>query len=84
MLIRVKFRNNKYNYIKPGLLDRMIETGRVEAFCRGTAWVVIGKDRIRMNNTPPYEGIERRGKEPYNPFVLVYMALVLSYDRHLD
>ena len=47
MLIRVKYQNDKFDYIKPWALDRLIQTNRIQAFCRKTEWVVIGIDNIR-------------------------------------
>ena len=83
MLIRVKYHNNKFYYIKPWFLDRLIKANSIQAFCRRTGWVVIGVDELRVENNSDYRGPERREKEAFNPSVLLYLCLVLSYQSHL-
>ena len=83
MLIKIKYHNDTFDYIKPWHLDRLIKANWIKAFCRRTGWVVIGMDRIRGGGEDNYQGTERRKKEAFNPFSLVYLYLVLSYQGHL-
>jgi len=83
MLIRVKYHNDKFDYIKPWLLDRLIKANRIQAFCRRPGWVVVGMDKIRGVDAENYQGPERRKREAFNPFALLYLCLVLSYQFHL-
>jgi len=58
MLIRIKYQNDKFDYIKPWALDRLIKANRIQAFCRRAGWVVIGSDKIRGEGNN-YQGPER-------------------------
>jgi len=40
-------------------------------------------DEIRGSDNSDYHGPERRKKEAFNPFALVYLCLVLAYQAHL-
>lgn len=84
MHIRIKYHNDKFDYIKPWFLDRLIKANRIQAFCRKTGWVVMGMDRIRGRDNSDYQGPERRIKEAYHPFALVYLLVVLFYQQHLS
>jgi len=84
MLIRVKYQNNKFDMVKPWLLNRLINVNRIKAFCRRTGWVDISSDKIRSKCDSNYKGPDRRKKEAFNPFALLYLYLVLSYQVSLD
>ena len=81
MLIKIQYHNDKFDYIKPWRLNRLIKANQIKAFCRRTGWVVIGTDRIRGVGRSNYQGPDRRKKETFNPFALVYLYLVLSYQE---
>ena len=83
MLIRVKYQNDRFDYIKPWALDMLIVANRIKASCRKTGWVVVGIDKIRGIDDSNHHGPERRKKEAFNPFALVYLCLVLYYQFHL-
>jgi len=83
MLIRVKYQNDKFDCIKPWALDSFIKANRIKAFCRKTGWTIIGVDKIRGRDNSDHQGPERRKEEAFNPFALVYLYLVLSYQFHL-
>ena len=83
MLIRVKYHNDKFDYIKPWALDRLIKVNRIKAFYRKAGWVVVGVDKIRGGDNSNYRGPKRREMEQFNPFALVYLFLVLSYQFQL-
>lgn len=60
MLIQVSYDDNKYDYIKDFMLDRLIESGTISGFRRSTGWVRIGTDRIRTQKREDYPGVDRR------------------------
>jgi hypothetical protein len=47
MLIQVKYRDTRYDYVKEIILDLFIESNKVVEFKRATGWVRIGADPIR-------------------------------------
>jgi hypothetical protein len=63
MLIRIVYRNGRYDEIKPFLLDRLIESGKVKKFFRSDGWVVVGRDPLRGRDEH-FEGPEKRQKTP--------------------
>jgi len=73
MLIRVKYQNDKFDYIKPWFLDRLIKANRIQAFYRKPGGVVVGMDRMRGSDNSNYQGPERRKKGAFNPVALVYL-----------
>lgn len=64
MLIRVMYKDNKYDYVPDSRLDELIESGKIKQFCRTDGWVTVGEDPIRgMGSVPDrvgYGGPERR------------------------
>ena len=59
MLIRICYKDRKYDMVKPWLLDRLIRTRRLFSFERSTRWVLVGQDNIRGAGGM-YQGPERR------------------------
>jgi hypothetical protein len=49
-----------YDYVKPQLLDRLIESEEIISFYRNSGVVVLGIDAIRAPRETPYAGAERR------------------------
>ena len=49
MLIQVAYPNDRYDYVKGSLLDKLIDERRVLKFHRSTGWVTVGVDPIRNN-----------------------------------
>jgi hypothetical protein len=47
MLIRVKYSDNRYDYVKEDTLNRLIEANNIERFRRSSGWVTIGVDSLR-------------------------------------
>lgn len=82
MLIRVLYYDNKYDMVKPWLLEKLIESNYIQAFYRKTGWTYIGRDKIRGRGGH-YNGPERRHKESFLPYIgaYVYFALVVSIQR---
>ena len=85
MLIRVLYYDNKYDMVKPWVLDKLIELNYIQAFYRKTGWTYIGRDKTRGRGGGNYNGPERRRKENFLPYigVSVYLALVVAIQRRL-
>jgi hypothetical protein len=47
MLIQVVLPDNHHEFVKPGMLDPLIESGKIIKFKRSTGWVMIGSDPVR-------------------------------------
>ena len=60
MLIRVLLNDGYYDYVKPQLLDRLIESNEIIGFYRQSGPVVLGVDRVRSSRHSDYDGPERR------------------------
>ena len=60
MLIRVLLNDGYYDYVKPQLLDRLIESNQIITFFRQSGPAVLGVDRIRSSRRSDYDGPERR------------------------
>lgn len=59
MMIRVVYKNDKYDMVRDVLLDYLIGKRKIKKFLRSAGWTVIGVDKIRgMGGT--YSGPERR------------------------
>lgn len=60
MLIQVSYDDEKYDYVKDFMLDRLIQSGTISRFRRSSGWVQIGVDPIRTQKRENYNGEERR------------------------
>jgi len=61
MFIQVCWTNNRYDYVKDFMLDRLIEAGVVARFLRSSGWVTIGVDPVRSSSRVcTYIGEDRR------------------------
>ena len=60
MLIRVMHNAGYYDYVKPQLLDRLIEAEEIISVYRNSGVVVLGIDSVRSSQKMPYAGSERR------------------------
>ena len=49
MLIRVKYADNRFDYVKNNILDVMINAEKITEFRRNSGWVRIGLDPVRKN-----------------------------------
>lgn len=47
MLIQVVFADNHHDYVKPFILDSLIETSKISMFKRSSGWVTVGMDPTR-------------------------------------
>jgi hypothetical protein len=61
MLIHVVRIDNRYDYVKDFVLDRLIESKGIIKFKRRTGWVTIGVDPIRQSHRgSAFHGSDRR------------------------
>jgi hypothetical protein len=60
MLIRVKYKDDRFDMVRPGILDRLLEAGKVCEFQRRDGWVMPGIDNLRRGKRNAYSGPERR------------------------
>lgn len=60
MLIRVKYVDERFDMVRPEILDRLLEAGKVREFQRRDGWVMPGLGRLRSMNKNGYSGPERR------------------------
>lgn len=73
MMIRVLYTDNTSGMIKDYLLDELISSGKIVAFYRSSGWVAVGRDPVRKDAPPSYNGQERRknsggSAKPYELF----------------
>ncbi|CAH2031348.1 GSU3473 family protein [Trichlorobacter ammonificans] len=64
MLIRVRYTDNRYDMVRPEVLDRLLERGAVAEFKRRDGWVSGSAAAVRGTAGVPYAGPERRGASP--------------------
>ena len=60
MLIRVKYLDDRFDMVRPELLDHLLETGKLREFQRRDGWAMPGIDKLRCKNGNDYAGTERR------------------------
>jgi len=60
MLLRVVYRDGCFDYVKPQLLERLIQTNKLKYFYRESGVAAPGVDRVRSTQEKPYAGIDRR------------------------
>ncbi|MGK2944985.1 MAG: GSU3473 family protein [Desulfuromonadales bacterium] len=60
MMIRVMYSDGRFDMVKSGMLDNLINQQKVSSFKRSTGWTVVGRDQIRSSNRSNYRGRERR------------------------
>jgi hypothetical protein len=59
MIVRVLYRNEKYDMVKASFLDLLIKSRKIKKFKRSKGWAVMGLDRVRGDGGK-YKGPERR------------------------
>jgi hypothetical protein len=62
MLIRVKYVDDRFDMVRPEILDHLLEAGKVRQFQRRDGWVIPGIDSLRCKSRNDYSGIERRAR----------------------
>lgn len=60
MLIRVRYQDNRYDMVRPELLDHLLETGVVRAFKRSSGWVDGNDPSVRRKKSVLFHGQEQR------------------------
>ena len=61
MLLRVFYKKGFYDYVKPEVLNSLIETEQIDRFYRKSGEVTLGIDSIRSaHQKESYTGLERR------------------------
>lgn len=66
MLIKVLHNDGYYDYVKPTLLDCLINEEKIISFYRESGVAVLGFHKIRSNNKDHYLGQERRLNTLFN------------------
>jgi signal transduction histidine kinase len=64
MYVKVIYKNNEYDTVKPILLDELITSGQIDKFLRSEGWATIGIDPIRGTGGY-YSGPDRRHKSEF-------------------
>ena len=59
MLIKVMYKNDKFDMVKPSLLNQLILSKKIKKFYRSGQWADIETDDIRIL-VAPFVGSERR------------------------
>lgn len=52
MLIHIMYPDNRYDYVKESVLDKLIDNGDIVRFKRTSGWVSLGVDRVREGEKP--------------------------------
>ena len=60
MLIRVMYKDGKFDMVRPKMLNYLLEEDKVTGFMRSTGWVFVGRDSIRRVGPAGYWGEEQR------------------------
>jgi len=61
MLIRVKYVDERFDMVRPDILDRLLEAGKVREFQRSDGWVMPGIGSLRhKKDSGDYSGTDRR------------------------
>lgn len=60
MLIRVKYVDDRFDMVRPDILDRLLEAGKVREFERQDGWVMPGIGNLRRIGRSEYSGVDRR------------------------
>jgi hypothetical protein len=53
MLIQVIYADNHHDFVKPNMLDTLIESQKIAKFKRSSGWVTIGMDSVRKTRREP-------------------------------
>lgn len=64
MLIRVKYVDDRFDMVRPEILDRLLEVGKVREFQRSDGWVMPGIGNLRRKKRNGYSGPDRRKRQP--------------------
>jgi len=60
MLIRVKYVDERFDMVRPEILDRLLASGKVREFERHDGWVMPSTATLRSKDKIGYTGPDRR------------------------
>lgn len=60
MMIRIVYRDGRYDMVKRWTLERLIDEEKIQGFRRKSGWVRVGKDQLRSSQDSEHLGEERR------------------------
>jgi len=64
MLIRVKYVDNRFDMVRPEILNQLLDSGEVLEFRRTDGWTAVGNSSLRRQDGGVYSGPERRRRVP--------------------
>ncbi len=64
MVIKIRYKNNRFDLVKSDMLERFLEEGKIKEFYRYSEnrWVTVGSDPMRRIKAV-FSGSERRSPE---------------------
>lgn len=60
MMIKVKYLDDSFDMVRPEILDRLLDAGKIGEFQRRDGWVAPGTGKLRSRAKGTYSGPERR------------------------
>ncbi len=60
MVIRIKYRDGRYDMVKASHLNRLIAANLISQFKRSSGWAIIGRDPIRGRGKNDCFGPDKR------------------------
>lgn len=79
MLLKVMYQNDKYDMVRPLLLNELIASKKIKKFYRSEGWADIERDPIRRAGGS-YVGLERR-KQSSLSSRLTILSKEINYAR---
>ena len=70
MLIRVEYRNGRFDMVQDYYLEALIGRGYLRRFLRAGRWAEVDRDPLRRQNGGGYSGPERRSPVTHRPLEL--------------
>lgn len=64
MLIRVKYVDNRFDMVRPEILNQLLDSGDILEFRRIDGWIAAGNSNLRRQKGGSYSGPERRKRVP--------------------
>lgn len=79
MLLKVMYQNDRFDMVRPSLLNELIVSKKIKKFYRSGGWADIERDPIRRA-VGSYEGLERR-KQSSLSSRLTIMSKEINYAK---
>ena len=70
MLVKVMYKDDKYDMVRPSLLNELISSKKIKKFYRSGGWADIESDSIRGSGGP-YAGPDRRKQSSLSSRLMV-------------